>query len=105
MKVFFFWLNTLEVYRTDYELGFSIGIASAGFPIDNFKMCSQCGCEMDCDGVSGRDRGKGVLENRSNGFSICNSNNPYRFLKLHITPLQIFSNLNESCFKLVISYK
>ncbi|KAI3805909.1 hypothetical protein L1987_21797 [Smallanthus sonchifolius] len=54
VKVFFFWLNIVEVYTTEDELGFSVGIASAGFPIDNFEMCPQCGCGMDCNGVSVR---------------------------------------------------
>lgn len=49
VKVFLFWLNIVEVYVTDDELGFSVGIASAGFPIDNFELCPRCGCGMDCD--------------------------------------------------------
>ncbi|KAI4340247.1 hypothetical protein MLD38_025106 [Melastoma candidum] len=30
------WLNIVEVVRTGDELEFSVGIASAGFAIDNF---------------------------------------------------------------------
>ncbi|KAI3679053.1 hypothetical protein L6452_38360 [Arctium lappa] len=51
VKVFFFWLNIVEVYRTEDELCFSVGIASACFPIDNFEICPQCGCGLDCNGV------------------------------------------------------
>ncbi|KAE8668471.1 hypothetical protein F3Y22_tig00112318pilonHSYRG00008 [Hibiscus syriacus] len=36
VKVFFLWLNIVEVTRDDDELGFSVGIVSASFPIDNF---------------------------------------------------------------------
>lgn len=49
VKVFLFWLNIVEVYVENDELGFSVGIYSAGFPIGNFDMCPQCGCGMDCD--------------------------------------------------------
>ncbi|XP_071738338.1 uncharacterized protein At5g01610-like [Rutidosis leptorrhynchoides] len=51
VKVFIFWLNIVEVYTTDSELGFSVGIASASFPIGNFEDCPQCGCGMDCNGA------------------------------------------------------
>ncbi|KAJ0743475.1 hypothetical protein HanPI659440_Chr10g0376241 [Helianthus annuus] len=68
VKVWLFWLNIVEVYVTDDELGFSVGIASAGFPIGNFEMCPQCGCGMDCDGGVSSDRGKGVRGSRSNSF-------------------------------------
>ncbi|KAK1412513.1 hypothetical protein QVD17_33828 [Tagetes erecta] len=53
VKVFLFWLNIVEVYTSGDELGFSVGIASAGFPIENFEMCPRCGCGMDCDDVDG----------------------------------------------------
>ncbi|MBA0688934.1 hypothetical protein Goari_006690 [Gossypium aridum] len=48
VKVFFVWLNIVEVIRDDEELEFSVGIASASFPIDNFYECPQCGCGLDC---------------------------------------------------------
>ncbi|KAK8497533.1 hypothetical protein V6N12_037407 [Hibiscus sabdariffa] len=48
VKVFFLWLNIVEVIRDDDELDFSVGIASASFPIDNFYECPQCGCGLDC---------------------------------------------------------
>ncbi|XP_021763206.1 uncharacterized protein LOC110727918 [Chenopodium quinoa] len=48
VKVFFVWLNIVEVRRADDELEFSVGIASANFPIDNFEECPQCGCGLDC---------------------------------------------------------
>ncbi|KAL8224825.1 hypothetical protein R6Q57_017382 [Mikania cordata] len=68
VKVFLFWLNIVEVYTSEDELGFSVGIASAGFPIDNFEMCPQCGCGMDCNGVSESDRGKQVRKDIANHF-------------------------------------
>ncbi|KMT06034.1 hypothetical protein BVRB_7g163630 [Beta vulgaris subsp. vulgaris] len=49
VKVFFLWLNIVEVRRVGDELEFSVGIASANFPIDNFYECPQCGCGLDCD--------------------------------------------------------
>ncbi|KAL6214897.1 hypothetical protein ACLB2K_014329 [Fragaria x ananassa] len=30
------------------DLNFSVGIASASFPIDNFYECPQCGCGLNC---------------------------------------------------------
>ncbi|MBA0772646.1 hypothetical protein Gotri_007989 [Gossypium trilobum] len=48
VKVFFVWLNIVEVISDDDELEFSVGIASASFPIDNFYECPQCGCGLDC---------------------------------------------------------
>ncbi|GAB4841113.1 hypothetical protein Ancab_021857 [Ancistrocladus abbreviatus] len=49
VKVLFFWLNIVEVTRVGDELQFSVGIASANFPIENFVECPQCGCGLDCD--------------------------------------------------------
>lgn len=49
VKVLFFWLNIVEVTRRGDELEFSVGIASATFPIDNFYECPQCGCGLDCN--------------------------------------------------------
>ncbi|XP_022769806.1 uncharacterized protein LOC111313398 [Durio zibethinus] len=48
VKVLFLWLNIVEVIRDGDELEFSVGIASASFPIDNFYECPQCGCGFDC---------------------------------------------------------
>uniref|UniRef100_A0A7C8ZQY1 Uncharacterized protein n=1 Tax=Opuntia streptacantha TaxID=393608 RepID=A0A7C8ZQY1_OPUST len=49
VKVFFLWLNIVEVRRVDDELQFSVGIASANFAVDNFYECPQCGCGLVCD--------------------------------------------------------
>ncbi|KAH8489155.1 hypothetical protein Peur_059258 [Populus x canadensis] len=51
VKVLFFWLNIVEVIRNGDELDFSVGIASASFPIDNFYECPQCGCGLNCNNV------------------------------------------------------
>ncbi|XP_010269581.1 PREDICTED: uncharacterized protein At5g01610-like [Nelumbo nucifera] len=48
VKVFFFWLNIVEVVRHGDDLVFSVGITSANFAVDNFVECPQCGCGMDC---------------------------------------------------------
>ncbi|EHA8590075.1 hypothetical protein COCNU_scaffold014710G000010 [Cocos nucifera] len=56
VKVLLFWINIIEVSRDGDDLEFSVGIASADFPIDNFYECPQCGCGLDCvtadDGAS-----------------------------------------------------
>ncbi|KAF5731434.1 hypothetical protein HS088_TW18G00111 [Tripterygium wilfordii] len=49
VKVLFFWLNIVEVVRSGDEMEFSVGIASANFPIDNFYESPQCGCGLDCN--------------------------------------------------------
>ncbi|KAF7153027.1 hypothetical protein RHSIM_Rhsim01G0286300 [Rhododendron simsii] len=60
VKVLFLWLNIAEVIRDGDELEFSVGIASADFPVDGFDECPQCGCGFDCDDVSGgRMRSRG----------------------------------------------
>ncbi|KAJ9171799.1 hypothetical protein P3X46_015113 [Hevea brasiliensis] len=51
VKVLFLWLNIVEVVRNGDDLGFSVGIASANFPIDNFYVCPQCGCGLNCNNV------------------------------------------------------
>ncbi|CAK7348327.1 unnamed protein product [Dovyalis caffra] len=51
VKVLFFWLNIVEVVRKGDELEFSVGLASADFPIDNFYECPQCGCGLNCNNV------------------------------------------------------
>lgn len=65
VKVLFFWLNIVEVTRRGDELEFSVGIASASFPIENFYECPQCGCGLDC--VSGQSR---KLKFKVNGSSV-----------------------------------
>ncbi|CAM0955878.1 unnamed protein product [Alopecurus aequalis] len=49
VKVLFFWLNIIEVTRNGDNLGFSVGIASADFSLDNFLESPTCGCGFDCD--------------------------------------------------------
>ncbi|KAL4361376.1 hypothetical protein GQ457_04G028910 [Hibiscus cannabinus] len=49
VKVLFFWLNIVEVVHDGDEMQFSVGIASANFPIDNFDESPQCGCGFDCN--------------------------------------------------------
>ncbi|XP_042475895.1 uncharacterized protein LOC122057733 [Macadamia integrifolia] len=49
VKVLFFWLSIVEVTRSDDELDFSVGIASADFPVANFDESPECGCGFDCD--------------------------------------------------------
>ena len=48
VKLFFMWIDIVEVLRSGDDLDFSVGIASAGFPIDNFEECPQCGCGLNC---------------------------------------------------------
>ncbi|CAL5357662.1 unnamed protein product [Camellia sinensis] len=48
VKILFLWLNIGEVIRDDDELEFSVGIASADFPIESFVESPQCGCGFDC---------------------------------------------------------
>ncbi|CAL0320842.1 unnamed protein product [Lupinus luteus] len=38
-----------EVVRDGDNLDFSVGIASASFPLDNFFVSPQCGCGLVCD--------------------------------------------------------
>lgn len=59
VKVLFFWLSITEVIRDGDELEFSVGIASADFPVSNFDECPTCGCGFDCDSVmsnGGKDK-------------------------------------------------
>ncbi|XP_061989807.1 uncharacterized protein LOC133708367 [Rosa rugosa] len=51
VKVLFLWLNIVEVSRSGDDLDFSVGIASASFPIDNFYECPQCGFGLNCNPV------------------------------------------------------
>ncbi|GAB4829922.1 hypothetical protein Ancab_019568 [Ancistrocladus abbreviatus] len=55
VKVLFFWLNIQEVIRDGDELEFSVGIASADFPVSNFNECPSCGCGFDCITVKGKE--------------------------------------------------
>ncbi|XAR52651.1 hypothetical protein NMG60_11020827 [Bertholletia excelsa] len=48
VKLFFIWVDIIEVIRSGDNLEFSVGIASAGFSIDNFEVCPQCGCGLNC---------------------------------------------------------
>lgn len=54
MKLFFLWVDIVEVSRSGDTLDFSVGIAGAGFPIDNFEVSPQCGCGLNCNGVKVR---------------------------------------------------
>ncbi|MFX6536517.1 DUF538 domain-containing protein, partial [Acinetobacter baumannii] len=49
VKVLFLWLNIVEVSVHGDNLQFSVGIASAEFGLDNFYVCPQCGCGVNCD--------------------------------------------------------
>ncbi|KAK9726333.1 hypothetical protein RND81_05G206600 [Saponaria officinalis] len=48
VKVLLLWLNIVEVRKEDDELQFSVGIASANFPLDGFEESPQCGCGFLC---------------------------------------------------------
>ncbi|KAG5078866.1 hypothetical protein GLYMA_02G017000v4 [Glycine max] len=50
VKILFFWLSILDVVRFGDDLDFSVGVASASFPLDNFFVSPQCGSGLDCDG-------------------------------------------------------
>ncbi|KAF7137488.1 hypothetical protein RHSIM_Rhsim07G0203200 [Rhododendron simsii] len=70
VKVLFLWLNIAEVIRDDddddddKELEFSVGIASADFPVDGFDERPQCGCGFDCGDISGgRTRSRWAIFN------------------------------------------
>ncbi|KAK6120185.1 hypothetical protein DH2020_046091 [Rehmannia glutinosa] len=55
VKVLFLWLNIVEVRRKGDKLEFSVGIASAEFGIDNFFVCPQCGCGLNCNTLDDDD--------------------------------------------------
>ncbi|XP_015875049.3 uncharacterized protein LOC107411893 [Ziziphus jujuba] len=55
VKLLFVWVNIVEVLRSVDQLEFSVGIAGAGFPIDNFEESPQCGCGLNCNGGHVRD--------------------------------------------------
>uniref|UniRef100_A0A2P2KGE2 DUF538 domain-containing protein n=1 Tax=Rhizophora mucronata TaxID=61149 RepID=A0A2P2KGE2_RHIMU len=48
VKLFFMWVDIIEVSRSGNDLEFSVGIAGAGFPVDNFEESPQCGCGLNC---------------------------------------------------------
>uniref|UniRef100_A0A2P2KGD8 DUF538 domain-containing protein n=1 Tax=Rhizophora mucronata TaxID=61149 RepID=A0A2P2KGD8_RHIMU len=48
VKLFFMWVDIIEVSRSGDDLEFSVGIAGAGFPIDNFEESPRCGCGFNC---------------------------------------------------------
>ncbi|PIA61330.1 hypothetical protein AQUCO_00300700v1 [Aquilegia coerulea] len=62
VKIFLFWVNIVEILRNGNDLEFSVGIASANFPIDNFEECPTCGC-----GICGSQQ---VSKIRSNPFLV-----------------------------------
>lgn len=49
VKILLLWLNIVEVSRKGNDIDFSVGITSAGFGVENFLECPQCGCGFDCD--------------------------------------------------------
>ncbi|XVF06016.1 hypothetical protein REPUB_Repub06bG0011800 [Reevesia pubescens] len=51
VKLLFMWVNIVEVSRKGDDLEFSIGNAGAGFPMDNFEDCPQCGCGLNCNHI------------------------------------------------------
>ncbi|KAI3773162.1 hypothetical protein L6452_04365 [Arctium lappa] len=51
VKLLFFWVDIVEVYRDSDELEFSVGILSADFQIDGFDESPECGCGFDCNGL------------------------------------------------------
>ncbi|KAE8646343.1 hypothetical protein Csa_016699 [Cucumis sativus] len=56
VKFMFFWVNIVEVVRNGDDLEFSIGMATASFPVDNFSECPPGGCGVDCsDGKAKRN--------------------------------------------------
>ncbi|XP_044471610.1 uncharacterized protein At5g01610-like [Mangifera indica] len=56
VKLLFMWVDIVEVSRHGDSLDFSVGIAGAGFPIDNFEECPQCGCGLNCDSQQVRQK-------------------------------------------------
>jgi hypothetical protein len=52
VKVLFFWLNIVEVTRSGDKMGFSVGVASADFGIDDFFESPTCGCGFDCNNLT-----------------------------------------------------
>ncbi|GAA0170021.1 hypothetical protein LIER_40873 [Lithospermum erythrorhizon] len=67
VKILFLWVDIVEVVRKGDNLQFSVGIASAGFSIDNFYECPQCGCGLDCNSLGDH------RENRESGDPLVSS--------------------------------
>ncbi|KAJ6434514.1 hypothetical protein OIU84_018099 [Salix udensis] len=63
VKLFFIWVDIIDVKRNGDDLEFSVGIAGADFSVDNFEVCPQCGCGLNCDGENRK-----VSKIRSNLF-------------------------------------
>ncbi|KGN45500.2 uncharacterized protein LOC101206914 [Cucumis sativus] len=53
VKIFLLWLSIVEVVNDGDDLQFSVGIASANFPLDSFYESPRCGCGFDCDNGAG----------------------------------------------------
>lgn len=63
VKLFFLWVDIIDVTRNGDDLEFSVGIAGADFSVDNFEECPQCGCGLNCGGKTRK-----VSKIRSNPF-------------------------------------
>ncbi|KAI4301428.1 hypothetical protein L6164_034707 [Bauhinia variegata] len=48
VKVLILWFDIVKVTREEGDLDFSVGIASADFPVSNFYESPTCGCGFDC---------------------------------------------------------
>ncbi|KAL8143044.1 hypothetical protein V2J09_016076 [Rumex salicifolius] len=55
VKIYWFWLSIVKVTRDDDELVFSVGVASADFPVSGFDESPTCGCGFDCDTTNEND--------------------------------------------------
>ncbi|KAL4038863.1 hypothetical protein IC575_002499 [Cucumis melo] len=53
VKIVLLWLSIVEVVNDGDDLQFSVGIASANFPLDSFYESPRCGCGFDCDNGAG----------------------------------------------------
>ncbi|KAG6593207.1 uncharacterized protein LOC111778935 [Cucurbita pepo subsp. pepo] len=63
VKFMFFWVNIVEVVRNGDDLLFSVGVATASFPVDNFSEClPPGGCGADCkNGKGGKIKTKSLV--------------------------------------------
>ncbi|XP_010659663.1 uncharacterized protein LOC117930957 [Vitis riparia] len=50
VRVFFMWMQIVEILRYGDELFFSVGVLFSVFPIDYFEESPQCGCGFQCGG-------------------------------------------------------
>ncbi|GAV89719.1 DUF538 domain-containing protein [Cephalotus follicularis] len=66
VKIYFFWVDIIEVSRRGDDLEFSVGIAGAGFPIENFFESPQCGCGLNCNNEQARKIRTNPLKIRTN---------------------------------------